>query len=130
MDFNDEIISIEQLGNCDMLDIEVSDDHLFYANDILTKNSLGLAATADFMSILGTNDDDMVYESELCGKIVKNRLGGRVGENFSMYYDSRTLKMYDESELEKWLEDATITGDTRDFHEATETTRRGRGNGN
>ena len=88
--------------------------------------SLGLAATSDFMSILGTNDDDMVYESELCGKIVKNRLGGRVGENFTMYYDSRTLKMYDESEMDVWLNDAVITGDERNFFEAPDNNRRNR----
>ena len=90
--------------------------------------SLGLAATSDFMSILGTNDDDMVYESELCGKIVKNRLGGRVGENFNMYYDSRTLKMWDESELDDWLAAGEISGDTREFHETTDRDRQNRRN--
>lgn len=35
----DEIISIEELGEEITYDIEVSDDHLFLANGILTHNS-------------------------------------------------------------------------------------------
>ena len=37
--FEDEILSIEEFGSIDTLDIEVSGDHLFYANGILTHNS-------------------------------------------------------------------------------------------
>lgn len=42
--------------------------------------SMGLPATCDFMSIIGTDENSLIYESELHNKIVKNRLGGRVGE--------------------------------------------------
>ena len=42
--------------------------------------SLGIPATADFMSIIGTDEDMMVYENEVLYKITKNRLGGRVGQ--------------------------------------------------
>jgi hypothetical protein len=35
----DEIISIEEVESGDTIDIEVSGDHLFFANDILTHNS-------------------------------------------------------------------------------------------
>jgi len=78
--------------------------------------SLGLPATADFMAIMGTNEEDLVYESELHGKIVKNRFGGRVGETFKMYYDARSLKMYDESEINLWVSDAERSGDVRNLH--------------
>jgi replicative DNA helicase len=77
--------------------------------------SLGLPATADFMAIMGTDDDAMVYQNELLYKIVKNRLGGRVGEVDRLYYDSRSLKMYDSTELELWQQDATTSGDSRDI---------------
>ena len=40
--FYDEIVSIKKIDKRKMIDIEVSGDHLFYANDILTKNSMGL----------------------------------------------------------------------------------------
>jgi replicative DNA helicase len=76
--------------------------------------SLGVPATADFMSIIGVDEDQLVYESELHNKIVKNRLGGRVGDVWKCYYDQRTLKMYDETENDVWLEDAQRTGDTRE----------------
>ena len=75
--------------------------------------SLGLPATADFMAILGINDDDMIYQNELGYKIVKNRLGGRVGEIGRLFYDSRSLKMYDSTEQELWLEEAQSSGDER-----------------
>ncbi len=41
MEFKDKIVSIECIGEMDTVDIEVSGDHLFYANDILTHNSMG-----------------------------------------------------------------------------------------
>lgn len=79
--------------------------------------SMGVPATADFMSIYGIDEDKMVYESELFYKICKNRLGGRVGEIGKFYYDTRSLKMYDSLELDLWLEEATISGDDRKIRE-------------
>ena len=75
--------------------------------------SMGIPATADFMSIFGIDEDALIYESELHNKIVKNRLGGRVGDICKFYYDNRSLKMYDEMEDDLWLADSKITGDTR-----------------
>ena len=80
--------------------------------------SLGVPATADFMSIIGVNEDKLIYESELHNKIVKNRLGGRVGDIWRCYYDNRTLKMYDETEQQMWLADANQTGDARNTYTA------------
>jgi len=77
--------------------------------------SLGLPATADFMAIMGTDDDAMTYQNELLYKLVKNRLGGRVGEVDRLYYDSRSLRMYDSTELDMWSQDAQTSGDAREL---------------
>ncbi len=78
--------------------------------------SMGLPATADFMAILGTNDDEMVYENEIWYKIVKNRFG-RPGVCDKFYLDARSLKMYDVTEEEIWVDDATKSGDERNLFE-------------
>jgi hypothetical protein len=92
--------------------------------------SHGVPATADFMSIFGVSQDALIYESELHNKIVKNRLGGRVGDILKMYYDTRNLKMYDQEEEDLWRTEAAISGDERNFAppppETPTRTRRGR----
>lgn len=75
--------------------------------------SLGVPATADFMAILGTDEDNMVYENEVLYKITKNRLGGRVGQFDKFYLDARSLKMYDSCEEDMWIQDAETSGDER-----------------
>jgi replicative DNA helicase len=82
--------------------------------------SLGTAATSDTIMIFGTNEDDMIYESEIHCKFVKNRLGGRVSESCRFYMDSRSLRLLDESELEQWIAEAQITGDERNLFERQE----------
>ena len=57
IDYNDEIVSIEEVGTMETVDISVSGDNLFYCNDILTKNSFGLPATADFMFALISTEE-------------------------------------------------------------------------
>jgi replicative DNA helicase len=79
--------------------------------------SMGVPATADFMMIMGSNDDHMVYNNEVHYKIVKNRLGGRVGEMDKFFYDARSMKMYCSSELQQWMEDVQISGDERNVAE-------------
>jgi len=49
LEFSDEIVSIEYVGVQETVDITVSCDNLFYANDILTKNSAGITFTADMV---------------------------------------------------------------------------------
>lgn len=92
--------------------------------------SMGIPATADFMAIMGFDEEQMVYESEVLYKIVKSRLGGRVGAVDRFYLDKRSLKMYDSCELDDWIEDATISGDEREQidHDARERERRNRRN--
>jgi replicative DNA helicase len=82
--------------------------------------SMGVPATADFMMIMGANSDGMVYNNEVHYKIVKNRLGGRVGEMDKFFYDARSLKMYCSSELNTWMEDVQISGDDREPYESRE----------
>jgi hypothetical protein len=101
------VISVGQLNKegifCDFDQI----DYTYVAG------ALDIAATADFMAIFGQSEDDLVYESELHYKIVKNRLGGRVGETGKLYIDKNCLKMYDSSELNVWIDDAKKTLDDR-----------------
>lgn len=93
--------------------------------------SLGVPATADFMAILGTDEDQMIYENEILYKITKNRLGGRVGQIEKFFMDARSLKMYDVCEEDTWFEDAEMSGDDRDSvdHEALAERRRANQNG-
>ena len=81
--------------------------------------SLGPGMTADLLVIYGEDQDRSVYENEMWYKIVKNRLGGRVGEMEKFYIDRRNLKMYDSSQLEEWLNDTSISGDARKMAEPT-----------
>lgn len=75
--------------------------------------SIGIASTSDFVAIMGTDEDKMVYESEILYKIVKSRIGGRVGIVDKFYIDKRSLKMFDSSELDIWIAEADISGDDR-----------------
>jgi len=71
----DEIFSIEPLEIKECIDIEVSDDHLFYANDILTKNSTALSSTSD--AIIGiVMPADLREKGMQLWKVLKNRFGG------------------------------------------------------
>lgn len=92
--------------------------------------SMGLPATADFMSIMGTDPDSLTYENELHYKIVKNRLGGRVSEIDKFFYDKKTLKMYDSLEQQMWENDALTSLDDRNIapppEESNNEGRRGR----
>jgi len=47
----------------------------------------------------------------------KNRLGGRVGESDLLYWDRKSLGMYDRTEEEIWMNDAGLTGDDRRMYE-------------
>ncbi len=89
--------------------------------------SIGTIATSDMATIFGNDESKSVYESELFYKIVKNRLGGRVGEINKLYYDQRNLKIYDSCELDKWIFDAGVSGDTRKMAEAYDASRESRG---
>ncbi len=111
-EFQVPVISVSQLNREGM---RVSFDEVDFT---YVSESTGVAATADFMAIFGSDEDKAVYESELFYKLVKNRLGGRVGMIDKFYIDNRSLKMYDSSEMEIWMNDAMISNDTRKMAEA------------
>jgi len=79
--------------------------------------SFGIPATADSMIVQGQDEDDMIYQNELKWKCVKNRLGGLVGITGKWYFDSRSLRIYDELELERWIQDAKESNDERSVFE-------------
>lgn len=105
--FNVPVISVSQLNRpgtlTDFRDLSYS----------YIAESMGIPATADFIAIYGLNEDDLIYQNEVHYKIEKNRLGGRVGEVDKFYYDARSLKMYDSSEENLWLEEAAVSRDSR-----------------
>ena len=75
--------------------------------------SIGIAQDSDFVGILGHDPDKLNYQSEIHYKIVKNRLGGRVGTVGKLFLDTRNLKLYDETEFDQWIQGAKISGDER-----------------
>lgn len=94
-----------------------------------TAESMGIPATADFMCVLGTDEEQMVYESEVLYRITKSRIG-RPNQSDHFYLDKRSLKMYDAIEMDEWLADAEVSGDDRErveqSDEQRETRTRGR----
>jgi hypothetical protein len=92
IDYNDEICEIEFLGELETIDISVTGDSLFYCNDILTKNSIGLAATADLICSLWREEEDIELGVINMG-IQKNRFGPNFGSAaFKCNYNTLTLK--------------------------------------
>jgi hypothetical protein len=102
----DEIVSIEKLDKRKTVDIEVSGNHLFYANDILTHNSnsdvdltntsesMGITHTADAIFGLITNE-----ELEALGQIMIKQLKNRWGDlgyyrRFVIGIDRSRMKLF------------------------------------
>jgi len=110
-EFNIPVVTVAQINRAGT----------FIDFDSLDMNSIGesygIPATADSMIIQGQDEDDMVYKNEIKWKCVKNRLGGRVGDTGKFYYDGRSLKIYDEHELDQWIADAQRTNDERSLFE-------------
>ena len=92
IDYNDEIVEIEFLGELETIDISVTGDSLFYCNDILTKNSIGLASTADLICSLWREEEDIELGIINMG-LQKNRFGPNFGSAaFKCNYNTLTLK--------------------------------------
>lgn len=111
VDFNDEIESIEYIGDIDTIDIEVSDDHLFMCNGVLTHNSaygnmdagmdtiadsLGIIQTADVVMALLANEQ-MFEEKQIAIKFLKNRRTGRLSTNL-LGVDFDTMRFFDQED--------------------------------
>jgi len=109
IEFNDEIVSIEEIGEMELIDFDVSGNHLFYADGILTHNSatnnideadnsnvsdsMGTVMTADFMMFLLQNEE-MKEKKEIVCKITKNRFAGRT-DTWLMNIDYEHMRFSD-----------------------------------
>lgn len=118
----DEIISIKPVGKQKTIDITVSGDNLFVAQDILTHNSgasssdaemtdiggsFGIPATADFiLSLARTEELDAI--NQLLAKVLKNRYRGSIDKKrFCLGVDimTQTLHDIDESQQDNIMND-------------------------
>jgi len=109
----DEIEEIIELGERETIDIEVSDDHLFLANGILTHNcgyntadvdlgdvaeSAAINQDADAICALYEMEDDR--ENGIINAVMrKNRLGGILGKPIKFKSDRRTLKISEMTDM-------------------------------
>lgn len=108
IDYNDEIVEIEYLGERETIDISVTGDSLFYCNGILTKNSIGLAATCDVICSLWQEDEDRELGVINMG-MQKNRFGPNFGNAaFRCNYNTLTLK---ETSTDYFAQDNESTDD-------------------
>lgn len=102
-----KILKIEELNERKLIDIEVSGNHLFYANSILTHNSssdleltdtsesFGLPATADFMFAL-ISTEDLEQLGQIMVKQLKNRYSSTDKyKRFVLGIDREKMRLYD-----------------------------------
>jgi len=102
-----KILKIEELNEREMIDIEVSANHLFYANAILTHNSssdveltdtsesFGLPATADLMFAL-ISTEDLEGLGQILVKQLKNRYNDpTIHKRFVIGIDRAKMRLYD-----------------------------------
>jgi hypothetical protein len=102
-----KILKIEELDEREMIDIEVSGNHLFYANNILTHNSssdveitdtsesFGLPATADFLVAL-ISTEELEGLGQIMVKQLKNRYGDKsMYKRFVVGIDRAKMRLYD-----------------------------------
>lgn len=98
LDYDDEILEIEEIGDMELMDITVGNDNLFFANDILTKNSSGHAMTADFMiGVIST--DELIALGEVRIKQLKNRWGSiHEFSSFLLKMDRKKMRIYQDDD--------------------------------
>ena len=102
-----KILKIEELDEREMIDIEVSGNHLFYANNILTHNSssdveltdtsesFGLPATADLMFAL-ISTEELEELGQILVKQLKNRYNDpTIFKRFVVGIDRAKMRLYD-----------------------------------
>lgn len=104
--YDDEIVSIDEVGTLDTVDISVSGDNLFYCNGILTKNSFGVPATVDFMAAIISNE-----ELVKLNQFVFIQLASRYGDvnyykRFTVGVDKSKMRLYNSEESSQDLQDS------------------------
>jgi hypothetical protein len=106
-DIFDEVVSIEYMGIIDTIDISVSGNNLFYANDILTHNSaydnsdVSMADTADSIGLIMSLDsaftliatDELSEMDQIIIKMLKNRYGEL--DKFVVGLEKSKMKFYE-----------------------------------
>lgn len=107
IDYNDEIISIEPVGDKETIDITVTGDNLFYCNDILTKNSHGVSQTVDLLIALITSEE-LEEMDQIMIKQLKNRYNDlNRYKRFIVGIDRPRMKFYDvENSAQKNISDS------------------------
>jgi hypothetical protein len=106
----DEIVSIKKIGERETIDINVSGDNLFFANDILTHNSgssttdssledvsdsYGIAFTADLLLAL-ISTEELEQMNQIMIKQLKNRYGPLDRyRKFVVGIDRSKMRVYD-----------------------------------
>ena len=132
LEFNDEIVSIEEMGEIDMIDFDISGNKLFYINDVLTHNSavgkdasevdnsaisdsMGTSMTADFMLFLLQNEE-MKLNKQMVLKCTKNRYTGRT-DTWMMGVDYSHMRFNDVilESAANYIEDMKASGRDDDF---------------
>ena len=105
----DEIVSIEEIDEKETIDISVSGDNLFYANDILTHNSGYDNLEACRANISGgiskifacdllvniSNTPASRERGEIGFHFIKTRNSGGVGKHIALKFDTNTLRITD-----------------------------------
>jgi superfamily II DNA or RNA helicase len=95
INYNDEIVEIEEVGELETTDISVSGDNLFYCNGILTKNSFGLPATSDLMIAL-ISTEQLEKSNQIMVKQLKNRYNDvSTHKRFTVGIDRSKMRLYD-----------------------------------
>jgi len=95
INYNDRIVSIEDVGVVETTDISTSGDNLFYCNGILTKNSFGLPATADLMIAL-ISTEQLENSNQIMVKQLKNRYNdANQNKRFTLGIDRSKMRLYD-----------------------------------
>jgi hypothetical protein len=107
IEYNDEIVEIEELDDMETVDISVTGDQLFYCNGILTKNSIGVAATADVILSIFQSEEDQELGLIKLG-MMKNRYGPR-GMIQAMRIDYPTLTINQSDEDEESFDDDSMS---------------------
>lgn len=108
----DEIVSIEPVSEGDTIDIEVDNDNLFFANDILTHNSAVTELEVDHSHIAGgiskinTADnvvaiytsDSLREQGEYRVQFLKTRSSSGVGSKVYLGFSPISLRIFDKPE--------------------------------
>lgn len=128
----DEIVSIKKIGKRETMDITVSGDNLFYANDILTHNSgfsssdvsltdtsesFGVPQSADLMLAL-ISTEELEGLNQILIKQLKNRYGPLDPyRRFTIGIDRAKMRLYDveQEAQENIIEHAEQESEKKDF---------------